>query len=546
MSLAEFMRHVPLLSRLQRLIDQLETTTRELNALKNARVAQTGIAYGQLVRGDQWSADYEPWRHPYLAADNCRRFRDYSNAVWAFALEHAASKPASFTCAFTPNLVQNMYKWACLAQARGVDATLFLNDMDPMASNRPEWEEFDGEHPDVFDGAGFLARHPGLPVRVPMRRIPNRPEDNQLLSAYQEFCEGKREPLLQLLATSPDVRYETLLSYAGFYTYWELTRALSEYDVVFTANVPFAAYFSGRPYCAYSVGGDLSWDAGRADDWGRALTLTFNAARFLFISNPHTLGYCRRLGLSNGLFLPYPMDDRKYTPGEGQARREWEATYGPGTYVLTTARLDAKDKGYDSNFLAMLASVVHERPDVRFVAVAWGTNADALQEQVAASDLSGHLIFVLPAGKLKLIDYYRSCDVVLDQLVFGYYGATALEAASIARPIIMKLRTDHYKTLYEGDVMPVRNVSNLNELKNALVDYVSHPDRRARDGAAMRQWVARTHGEDRTMPVLLALLRLAADRVPLPKDLQNPLLAPLSPEEVAYHAACLRKAPPTT
>lgn len=553
MAFEDFFRRVPFVRRWWATHDELQwfkkeyaKVARELDALRHVKLAQTGIAYGQLSRSTRSSADFEPWRHPCLVAPNFKRFRDYSNAVWAFALEYAASKSDSFSCAFTPNLVQNMYKWAVLAQARGVNASLFLNDMDPMASNYPEWEEFDGEHPDVFDGAGFLAQHPGLPVRVPTFRVTNRPEDNQLLSGYQEFCDGRREPFLRLLAQSPEVRYEPLLSYEGFYTYWALTRELSKYDVVFTNNVPFAAYFSGRPYCAYSVGGDLSWDAGRADDWGRALTLTFNAARFLFISNPHTIGYCRRLGLTNGVFLPYPMDDKKYTPGEGKTRREWEAKWGPGTYVLTTARLDAKDKGYDSHFLEMLESVARQRPDVRFVVIAWGNNAKTLKEEVEARELGRHLVFVLPAGKLRLIDYYRSCDIVLDQLVFGYYGATALEAASIAKPIIMKLRTEHYMTLYDQDVMPARNVANTRELERALLDYIDHPDKRARDGAAMREWLLRTHGEDRTMPALLALLRVAADRVPLPKDLQNPLLAPLTKAEELYHEACATEVAPST
>lgn len=528
---------------IQELERDLALLRKQYQALIDGKVGGNAIGYALLVRGVQSTADYEPWRHPFLCSRNITRFRQYSDAVWEFARAHAASRTDPLTCAFTPNLVQNMYKWAVLAQARGVRAALFLNDMDPMASSCPEWEEFEGEYPDVFDGPGFLAAHPELKPQVPTYRIPNTPEANELLVAFQEFCQGRRARLLSMLEQAPGVRHEPLLSYEGFYTYWRLARALATYDVIYAANVPFAAYFSGRPYCAFSVGGDLSWDCGRADDWGRALTLAFNAARFLMISNPHTLGHSRRLGFGNGVYLPYPMDDKKYSPGDGAARREWEARWGRGTYVLTTARLDAKDKGYDDRFLAALASVARCCPDVRFIFVSWGVDAEALRRKAEAAGLGRHAIFLLPVGKRRLIDYYRSCDVVLDQLVFGYYGATALEAASIGKPIVMKLRRDHYAPLYGGDVMPARHVDRVPDVEQALVEYISNPEIRRRDGEAMRQWLVRTHGEDRTIPVLLALLRVAADRVPLPPDLENPLRAPLSQEEEEYHATCLSEVP---
>lgn len=553
MELSDVLRRLPVARRIQKVYDHLRVLSHEHRVLQDehrvlqnlyheltqAKVAQTGIGFGQLVKGAQSSADHEPWRHPYLTPQNIKSFRDYSDAVWEFALDYTAKHPDPLACAFTPNLVQNMYKWACLAQDRGAHAALFTNDMDSMASSCPEWEEFDGDYPDVFDGPGFLAANSQLRPRVPTYRVRNQPEDNALLSAFHEFSLGRREPLLEMLAAAPGMRHEPLLAYAGFYTYWALAKELTNYDVIYTANVPFAAYFSGRPYCAFSVGGDLMWDCGRADDWGRAMTLTFNAARFLLISNPHTLGHSRRLSFTNGVYLPYPMDDRRYSPGEGAARREWEAQWGKGIYVLTTARLDAKDKGYDEHFLAALAAVVRRRADVRFVVVAWGTNADVLRTRVEAAGLAGHVIFVKPAGKRRLIDYYRSCDIVLDQLVYGYYGATALEAASIGKPIIMKLRRDHYSPLYHGDVMPARHVDRSAEVEGALLDYIDHPERRERDGAAMRQWLVRTHGEDRTVPLMLALLRLTADRVPLPGGLDQPLRAPLTPEERDYHHACL-------
>jgi hypothetical protein len=107
----------------------------------------------------------------------------------------------------------------------------------------------------------------------------------------------------------------------------------------------------------------------------------------------------------------------------------------------------------------------------------------------------------------------------------------------------MKLRDTHYDPLYAGDVAPVMNVGSPAELREALVALLESSSLREARGRAMREWLLRNHGEDRTMPLLLALLRLAADRVELPSGLVSPLRDVVSPEEEAYHRGCLRPFP---
>jgi hypothetical protein len=124
----------------------------------------------------------------------------------------------------------------------------------------------------------------------------------------------------------------------------------------------------------------------------------------------------------------------------------------------------------------------------------------------------------------------------------GYYGATGLEAASIGRPVVMMIRDEQYGALYDGDVAPVENCRDAAAIREALLRLIDRPDYRLEKGRLMREWLVRNHGEDRTMPLLLALLRFTADRVPLPKDLITPLLDPLHPDEIEHHARCVRAA----
>lgn len=61
--------------------------------------------------------------------------------------------------------------------------------------------------------------------------------------------------------------------------------------------------------------------------------LAFSAARFIIISNPHTLGHSRRIGLTNGVYLPYPMDDEKYSPGAGESPARMGGWIAAGLYM---------------------------------------------------------------------------------------------------------------------------------------------------------------------------------------------------------------------
>jgi hypothetical protein len=145
-------------------------------------------------------------------------------------------------------------------------------------------------------------------------------------------------------------------------------------------------------------------------------------------------------------------------------------------------------------------------------------------------------------GKVRLIDYYRSCDCVLDQLVYGYYGATGLEALSVGKPVVMRILSEHYAPLYAGDVAPVLNCANGAAVPDAIESLAANTEYRVRIGAESRAWLVRHHGEAVTIPLMLAMLQLTADRGAVPDDLRTPLWDEESPEEAAYHQSRLQPA----
>jgi glycosyltransferase involved in cell wall biosynthesis len=507
------------------------------------------------------SIDRTPWAHPFLTPTNLERFREFSDTVHAAALRHARRRDEPLDIGFAVNLAQSMYKWATLAKKYGASATLYLHPQDHSAISRPEWEEFDGEFDDVLDGPRFLADSETGPLQVPVIEPPNvgselweAHHDESRLRGWQRtlrrhisaiapdaaFSILASPAMRRLRRRAPTVRHQLLIELAGMYPYFAWAELLSKHDVVMIASAPFPAYASGKPYCILSVGGDLQFDCGRDDALGEAMRRSFRHARFIFVTNPHTLGHCRRFGFTNAVYLPYPMDTDRYTPAPGHARAEWQRRFGGEVFVLTASRVDAAVKGQGAELLEMLFSLVTDRPEVRLLFLGWGADAAAIGRQAMARGLQDRVIVLPPVGKQRLIDYYRSSDIVLDQFVFGYLGATALEAASTGKPVVMKLRSEQYAALCGGDVAPVVNATTPADVRQAMLGLIDSEEQRHRAGRLMREWIVRQHGEQTTVPLLLALLRFAADQAHLPQSVVNPLTAPLQDQERAYHAACVR------
>jgi glycosyltransferase involved in cell wall biosynthesis len=490
--------------------------------------------------GARHSADPSPWNHPFLTTTNLARIHEYSRQVWAEARRCEAAALGPLHIAFCVNMAQSMTKWARLSKEAGAEAVLFPHPMDRSALNAPEWEVFDGQSANLFDADEFRRANPDLEPGVECRRIAWN--GALFTEARHQFLMGDRGRYYELQAAAPTLRHELLFMHPQFGAYYTWARELQAFDVSIAASVPIGPYLSGRPYCAFSVGGDLQIDCGRADALGQVMGLAFNGARFLILGNPHPFAHCRRLGMANAVYLPYPMDDHRYCPGEARARQDWERHFGPGVYVLSSARIDHAVKGNGAAQLQTLIDAARARPALRFIFLAWGNDVGALQETVRQQALGEQFIFLPPVGKQRLIDYYRSADAVLDQFVYGYYGATALEAAAVGKPVIMRIRAEHYAPLYQGDVAPVFNCSKAAEIHQALLTLVDQPHVRQERGAMLRQWLVRHHGRERTMPVLLGLLRMAATEKSLPTELTSPLLDPLTDSEREYHLRCLSDA----
>ena len=111
---------------------------------------------------------------------------------------------------------------------------------------------------------------------------------------------------------------------------------------------------------------------------------------------------------------------------------------------------------------------------------------------------------------------YAAADIVIDQLLNGWYGVFAIEAMAMGKPVVTFLRDD---TLAEtertfGVTVPIVS-ANGETLVQQLRPLVESPELRARIGAASRRYVEQLHDVDRIAGQLETIYeRIRAEPLP--------------------------------
>jgi glycosyltransferase involved in cell wall biosynthesis len=141
------------------------------------------------------------------------------------------------------------------------------------------------------------------------------------------------------------------------------------------------------------------------------------------------------------------------------------------------------------------------------------------------------------------VRYLRAADVLIEQFVLGYYGASALEAMACGKPVIMRLERDQYEGLIDVGAPPVLDAGDGAGVAKQLRRLYDDPALCSMIGDQTRKWFLRAQSSERWFETYRILLQAMASGIPLSYD-DSPLHAPLSVEELSYHAEQLSGAPP--
>jgi glycosyltransferase involved in cell wall biosynthesis len=88
------------------------------------------------------------------------------------------------------------------------------------------------------------------------------------------------------------------------------------------------------------------------------------------------------------------------------------------------------------------------------------------------------------------IEWYRRADVVVDQILLGWYGVVTIEALALGKPVVVYVREDLYADFTPR--IPIQN-ANPDTFKAALRELIVDFDARQRLSDAARSFVAEVH-----------------------------------------------------
>jgi glycosyltransferase involved in cell wall biosynthesis len=414
------------------------------------------------------------------------------------------------------NVANNGYLNAKLLRRAGVEAEALVDEWHILS--QPEWEDAPLE-----PGVDPYAPLPEIAARLGWRRpdwvlSPNRWDpDGETLSYVRERLALTRrapilarvfarlrceyEPLREILGT--DLRYADVLRAAAWRNrlsaYFGATGPLfRRYDLVQAYGIHPILMLLGpeRPFVAFEHGTmrDLPFE----NDWyGRLLSLAYRKAAKVFITNPDVIASARRLELENYEFLPHPIDETKYTPGEGELRRRFEAE-GFDFVAVAPSRHDWEIKGTDRMLRAFSELVHNDRPRALLVLSEWGLELGRSRAMIAELGFEKNVRWVPPLPKLRLIDAYRSADVVLDQFEIGTFGAVAPEAMACGRPVVMAFdETIHVWCM--PVLPPVLNARAPEQIYAELKRLAVDGPGRESIGLRGREWIEAHHGWERVV-----------------------------------------------
>jgi glycosyltransferase involved in cell wall biosynthesis len=100
---------------------------------------------------------------------------------------------------------------------------------------------------------------------------------------------------------------------------------------------------------------------------------------------------------------------------------------------------------------------------------------------------------------VEALEWYKRADIVIDQMLIGWYGVLAMEAMALGKPVAAYMRPDVADA--PGEI-PVWNM-NLDTIKDRLRTLIQDTDLRMSLAARSRDYVQRTHSEDVVIPKLM-------------------------------------------
>ena len=410
------------------------------------------------------------------------------------------------------NVANNGYINAKLQRRIGLEADAACDERHILC--QPEWEDVDIPAPaDHLEPLAPSAAEAGwrrpdwcIPVYNPFARrrfkgqywltyrrdlLLNLP---RLRALHREFRRDRALPEI----LGKELSFGDVV--AGYTATWmhslllgPLTELFRRYDVVQAyathANLTMVAT-PLRPYLAFEHG-TMREIPFEDTPRGRLLSLAYRRAHKVIITNPDVIDAARRLQLDNYVFIPHPVDEEKYTPGDSELGARLRAE-GADFVVVSPARHDWHVKGNELLLGGFAELVRHDRPRAVLVLMEWGEEIDRSRRLIRELGIDENVRWSPPLSKIRLIDAFRGADVVADQFLIGSFGAAAPEAMACGRPVVLAFDEDVHRWCFP-ELPPIVGARTEADIYRRLRHLAEDSEERERIGRAGRSWMERHH-----------------------------------------------------
>lgn len=273
---------------------------------------------------------------------------------------------------------------------------------------------------------------------------------------------------------------------------WEILKHMKDkqYDLIHAyVELPIFAMASRRKFVAHTLGSDMAELAFSSSFKGRLLRRAYRKAKAI-IFVPHHYPLLQKLGLTNGIYMPFPVDHEKFTPQKVQKNGKYKDKF----LIFHPSHQIWSVKGND-RFLRAFIRLAKERNNVFLIMRERGENSEDAKRLLESAGMRDKVELIPTLKQEDLRYYYNLCDVVADHFIYGTIGGITLEALSCEKPVLAFILQDIYSMLYK-EVPPVINVNEEEAIYNSLVELMDSESLRADIGKKSKQWIIRYNNKE--------------------------------------------------
>jgi phosphatidylinositol alpha-1,6-mannosyltransferase len=209
------------------------------------------------------------------------------------------------------------------------------------------------------------------------------------------------------------------------------------------------------------------------------------------------------------------VDVGHFTPAAPDAGARAALGWGDRLVVLTVARLQRR-KGHD-RMIDAVARLRTQFPELLYAIVGDGEERAGLEMRVQRAGLTPHVRFHGEVDDAQLLHVYQQCDLFAlpnrtEGVDFEGFGMVLLEAQACGRAVLAGDSGGTIEAMRAGETGVLVDCTRAETLAAAVAELLGDAARRARMGAAGRQWTERACSFDGLAPQAAGLLERIAAR----------------------------------